>query len=82
MRAQLGRPAPRRWIYLVALALALTGCADTAASSKGHRLQYLAGPKSEAFRKADKGCNLYGRVAEIAAYDVAAQNLSFRCIEP
>ena len=82
MRAQLGRLARYRWIYVTGLALALAGCADTAASSKGHMIQYLAGPKAEAFRKADKGCNQYGRVAEVAAYDAASQNLSFRCIEP
>jgi hypothetical protein len=82
MRPELsGRPA-RRWTSLAALALALAGCADTAASSRGHSLQYISGPKSEAFRKANKGCNQYGRAAEIAAYDAASQNLSFRCIEP
>jgi hypothetical protein len=82
MRPQIGALARHRWIGLAALALALTGCAETAASSKGHRLQTLAGPKSEAFRRADKGCNQYGRVAQVAAYDAESQNLSFRCIEP
>lgn len=70
------------WLRLAALALSLAGCADTAASSKGHSLQHIAGLKLEAFRKANKGCNQYGRAAEIAAYDAASQDLSFRCIEP
>lgn len=66
----------------MALALSLASCAETAASSKAHSLQFLAGPKSEAFHKANNGCNQYGRAAEIAAYNAVTQTLSFRCIEP
>ncbi len=82
MRTELGGLRRRRWLFLTALALSLAGCADTAASSKGHSLQHIAGPKSEAFGKANKGCNQYGRAAEVAAYDTVRQDLSFRCIEP
>ena len=38
--------------------------------------------KTEAFGKADKTCNAYGRAAETVAYDGSAGILTFRCIEP
>lgn len=78
-----GSRAPR-WLFgVVAVLPALAGCAAPPASSKGHRLQYVSGSsKAEAFKKADKRCNEYGRAAEAAAYDGSAGILSFRCIEP
>ena len=69
-------------VSLCALVLALAGCAPIPASSKGHMIQYVAGTsKADAFRKADKGCNSYGRVAAAVSFD-AARGLAFRCVEP
>lgn len=46
-------------------------------------LQYVSGSsRPEAFRKADKKCNEYGRAAEATAYDGSTRLLAFRCIEP
>jgi hypothetical protein len=77
-------PAARRsLIGFVALLPALAGCAAPTASSMGRRLQSISGASNtEAFRKADKKCNEYGRAAETVAYDGAAGILTFRCIEP
>ena len=75
-------PRKRIVVSLCPLALALAGCAPISASSKGHMLQYAAGSsKADAFRKADKTCNAYGRVAQVVSFDAAA-GLAFRCIEP
>jgi hypothetical protein len=72
-----------RILYAGIIAFSLASCVQTAASSKGHMLQYMAGPtKREAFLKANKSCNEYGRAAEVEAYDSQGQRLSFRCIEP
>jgi hypothetical protein len=78
------RLAARRWLVgIVALLPVLTGCAAPPASSMGHRLQSMSGAsKMEAFHKADKKCNEYGRAAESVAYDGSAGILTFRCIEP
>ncbi len=76
--------AARRWLIgIAALLPALAGCAAPAASTMGRRLQEMAGAsRTEAFRKADKKCNDYGRAAETVAYDGSAAILTFRCIEP
>ena len=75
--------APRWFVGIVAVLPSLAGCAVSPASSKGHMLQYVSGSsKTEAFRKADKKCNEYGRAAEVTAYDGAVRMLTFRCIEP
>ena len=77
-------PGAAAAVGLVALlALPLPGCMASSPSSKGHSLQFLAGAtREEAFRKANKGCNAYGRAAAFVSYDAAAQMLGFRCIEP
>ena len=68
-------------VSLCALALALAGCAPISASSKGRTIQYVGGTtKADAFRKADKVCNAYGRVANVVSFDTA-RGLAFRCVE-
>jgi hypothetical protein len=76
--------AARRWLIGIATLLPmLAGCAAPSANSMGRRLQSIAGAnETEAFRKADKKCNAYGRAAETVAYDGSAGMLTFRCIEP
>jgi hypothetical protein len=80
----MSSPAAHRWFFgALALLPSLAGCAASPASSKGHALQYMPGSsRTEAFRRADKNCNEYGRVAEVGAYDDSARLLAFRCIEP
>jgi hypothetical protein len=68
-------------LCLFALALELAGCAPISASSKGRMIQYVAGTtKADAFRKADKVCNAYGRVATVVSFDTV-RGMAFRCVE-
>ena len=75
--------AGRRLMVIAALPPMLAGCVEPSASAMGHRLQSMSGAsKAEAFRKADKTCNAYGRAAEVVSFDGSAGMLTFRCIEP
>jgi hypothetical protein len=83
-RQSMSSSAARHWLFsAVALLPTLAGCAASPASSQGHALQYTSGSsRTEAFQRADKKCNEYGRAAEAGAYDDLARLLAFRCIEP
>jgi hypothetical protein len=48
---------------------------------EGRMVQYVGGTtKAEAFRKADKVCNAYGRVATVVSFDTV-RGMAFRCVE-